>query len=77
MDDDAEDDDGDCLKRFSNSSWTVPQIPSPPTASGLYWPKYTQYTPDNDHVSDIFFSDSQQFKLVQNHRTLSRRQRQP
>ncbi|XP_028772694.1 B-box zinc finger protein 22-like [Neltuma alba] len=77
---DEDDDDNDCLGRFSDSSWIVPQIPSPPTASGLYWPKDTQYTPDNamlDHVPDLCFSDSQQFIGAQNRRILSRRRRQP
>ncbi|XAR56421.1 hypothetical protein NMG60_11036899 [Bertholletia excelsa] len=29
----------ECLGRVPDSSWMVPQVPSPPTASGLYWPK--------------------------------------
>ncbi|KAK9269676.1 hypothetical protein L1049_001454 [Liquidambar formosana] len=29
----------ECLGQVPETSWTVPQIPSPPTASGLYWPK--------------------------------------
>ncbi|PIM99060.1 hypothetical protein CDL12_28449 [Handroanthus impetiginosus] len=29
-----------------DSFWAVPQMPSPPTASGLYWPKSSQDLPD-------------------------------
>ncbi|XVF04424.1 hypothetical protein REPUB_Repub05bG0081300 [Reevesia pubescens] len=32
-------DDDECLGQVPESSWAVPQMPSPPTASGLYWPK--------------------------------------
>ncbi|OMO74685.1 Zinc finger, B-box [Corchorus capsularis] len=32
-------DDDECLGQVPESSWAVPQVPSPPTASGLYWPK--------------------------------------
>ncbi|XVF18508.1 hypothetical protein REPUB_Repub11eG0028100 [Reevesia pubescens] len=32
-------DDDECLGQVPDSSWDVPQVPSPPTASGLYWPK--------------------------------------
>ncbi|XP_022735054.1 B-box zinc finger protein 22-like [Durio zibethinus] len=32
-------DDDECLGQVPDSSWAVPQVPSPPTASGLYWPK--------------------------------------
>ncbi|CAN4104282.1 unnamed protein product [Withania somnifera] len=35
--------DGDeCLGQVPDTSWAVPQVPSPPTASGLYWPKTYQ-----------------------------------
>ena len=40
------DDDDDQLGCVPDSSWTVPQIPSPPTASGLHWPKDPQYSSD-------------------------------
>ncbi|KAL4311007.1 hypothetical protein GQ457_01G003510 [Hibiscus cannabinus] len=36
---DIEVDDDECLGQVPDSSWAVPQVPSPPTASGLYWPK--------------------------------------
>ncbi|XWS10175.1 hypothetical protein CRYUN_Cryun39dG0053000 [Craigia yunnanensis] len=32
-------DDDECLGQVPDSFWAVPQMPSPPTASGLYWPK--------------------------------------
>ncbi|XP_021288722.1 B-box zinc finger protein 22 [Herrania umbratica] len=32
-------DDDECLGQVPESSCAVPQVPSPPTASGLYWPK--------------------------------------
>ncbi|MBA0822817.1 hypothetical protein Goarm_019597, partial [Gossypium armourianum] len=35
---DDEVDDDERLGRVPDSSWAVPQLPSPPTASGLYWP---------------------------------------
>ncbi|KAJ9551516.1 hypothetical protein OSB04_015561 [Centaurea solstitialis] len=34
-----EPDGEDCLARVPDASWAVPQISSPPTASGLCWPK--------------------------------------
>ncbi|XVF79093.1 hypothetical protein PTKIN_Ptkin14bG0191700 [Pterospermum kingtungense] len=36
----------DCLGQVPESSWTVPQMPSPPTASGLYWPRDTRNASD-------------------------------
>ncbi|KAM0029156.1 putative transcription factor interactor and regulator Znf-B family [Helianthus debilis subsp. tardiflorus] len=32
-------DDEDCLGQVPDASWAVPQMSSPPTASGLSWPK--------------------------------------
>ncbi|KAH6764183.1 light-regulated zinc finger protein 1 [Perilla frutescens var. hirtella] len=37
----------DCLGRVPETYWAVPQIPSPPTASGLYWPKSLQNPPES------------------------------
>lgn len=40
--------------------WTVPQVPSPPTASGLYWPKSSQHFAENAvFVPDICWSQAQ------------------
>ncbi|TKY66371.1 B-box zinc finger protein 22 [Spatholobus suberectus] len=70
------DDDG-FLGRVPDSSWTVPQIPSPPTASGLYWPKDPRYTSDNTmFVPDICFSRMQQPYRAQNNSVLLKRRRQ-
>ncbi|KAL8195444.1 hypothetical protein R6Q57_025847 [Mikania cordata] len=35
-------DGDDCLGQVPDASWAVPQMPSPPTASGLSWPKNRQ-----------------------------------
>ncbi|KAJ1383762.1 B-box-type zinc finger [Sesbania bispinosa] len=52
--------DDDYLRRDTDSSWTVPQIPSPPTASGLNWPKEPQYSSNSAlFVPDICFSSMQ------------------
>lgn len=37
--------DSECLGVVPDS-WTVPQLPSPPTASGLNWSKSTAFVPD-------------------------------
>lgn len=44
----------ECLNHAAEISWTVPEVPSPPTASGLHWPKnihhihvdHSVYVPD-------------------------------
>lgn len=36
-------DSDDRLGQVPDVSWTVPQVLSPPTASGLYWPKNSQH----------------------------------
>ncbi|KAL2998317.1 hypothetical protein AAZX31_09G092200 [Glycine max] len=70
------DDDG-FLGRVPDSSWTVPQIPSPPTASGLYWPKVPQYTSDSAmSVPDICFSHVRQPHHAQHNSNVSKRRRQ-
>lgn len=43
---DQELDDDERLGQVPDSSWAVPQMPSPPTASGVYWPK------DSRDISD-------------------------
>lgn len=40
-------DSDDRLGQVPDVSWTVPQVPSPPTASGLCWPKTSQHLVDN------------------------------
>ncbi|KAK7317842.1 hypothetical protein RJT34_02412 [Clitoria ternatea] len=60
-------DDGDFLRHVPDSSWTVPQIPSPPTASGLYWPRDSRFTSENIvFVPDISFSCVRQPLHAQN-----------
>ncbi|KAH7862075.1 hypothetical protein Vadar_034473 [Vaccinium darrowii] len=44
----------ECLGQVPDASWTVPQVPSPPTASGLYWPKsYRNMSDGSIFVPDI------------------------
>jgi hypothetical protein len=44
----------ECLGQVPDASWTVPQVPSPPTASGLYWPKsYRNMSDGSISVPDI------------------------
>lgn len=70
------DDDG-FLGRVPDSSWTVPQIPSPPTASGLHWPKVPHYTSDNAmFVPDICFNRPRQPHHAQHNSVISKRRRQ-
>ncbi|XP_047178867.1 B-box zinc finger protein 22-like, partial [Vigna umbellata] len=62
------------LEHVPDSSWTVPQIPSPPTASGLHWPKHLQYSSDSLlFVPDISFSHMQHSHKISS--TFSRRRR--
>ncbi|KAF5177551.1 B-box zinc finger protein [Thalictrum thalictroides] len=51
--------------------WIVPEIPSPPTASGLFWPKSFRNSPSDDivFVPDMCCASPQNFHL-------SKRQRQ-
>lgn len=37
----------ECLGQSPNAFWTVPEIPSSPTASGLAWPKIPQTPSDS------------------------------
>ncbi|KAL5081424.1 hypothetical protein RYX36_009845 [Vicia faba] len=61
----------DYMDRVPDSCWTVPQVPSPPTASGLYWPKSLQYSSDNAlFVPDLSMQQSQNssnFSRSRNH----------
>ncbi|OIW11604.1 hypothetical protein TanjilG_15298 [Lupinus angustifolius] len=61
IEDEMEDNDDDYLGRVPDSSWTVPQISSPPTFSGLRWPEVPQYSSDRAmFVPDKLFSHMQQ-----------------
>ncbi|CAN0925413.1 B-box zinc finger protein 22 [Linum grandiflorum] len=47
-------DNGECLGQASESCWAVPEMPSPPTASGLCWLKSSRQQCDmEDFVPDI------------------------
>ncbi|KAL1567259.1 hypothetical protein AAHA92_02756 [Salvia divinorum] len=37
----------DCLGQVPETYWAVPQITSPPTSSGLHWPKSFQHPPES------------------------------
>lgn len=59
-------DGDDCLGEVPETSWAVPQIPSPPTASGLHWPKDYQNLPDCAvYVPDVCSSPLQHFNQSQ------------
>ncbi|CAH9143225.1 unnamed protein product [Cuscuta epithymum] len=70
-------DDGDeCLGQFMEASWAVPQIPSPPTASGLHWPKNNQNPFDSAaFVPDICYSPFQNFENQQPNGSRMKRRR--
>ncbi|KAM1311342.1 hypothetical protein ACFX13_007967 [Malus domestica] len=53
--------DYECIGEVPETSWMVPQVPSPPTASGLYWPKSFQNPSDSStmFVPDICHSQMQ------------------
>nr|XP_043628901.1 B-box zinc finger protein 22 [Erigeron canadensis] len=46
----------DCLGQVPDASWAVPELPSPPTASGLSWPRSRPYN-QNQMGSDTFVPD--------------------
>ncbi|KAF2282742.1 hypothetical protein GH714_043396 [Hevea brasiliensis] len=70
------DDDDECLGQVPDSSWAVPQIPSPPTASGLYWPKRVHNQSDNgEFVPDICCSTVQNHHHCRQHGSVTKRQR--
>ncbi|XP_059662784.1 B-box zinc finger protein 22-like [Cornus florida] len=67
----------DCLGQVPDASWLVPQIPSPPTASGLYWPKNYQSPPDSAvFVPDICVLPTQNSHHCQPNGTSLKRRRQ-
>lgn len=70
-------DDEDCLGQVPDSSRAVPQIPSPPTASGLYWPKsFHNHSETAIFVPDICCSVVQNCHYSEQRGTVSKRQRQ-
>lgn len=69
---DAELEGDDYLGQVPETYWAVPQITSPPTASGLYWPKNFQNPPDTAaFVPDItsqFFHHQGQSRITNSKR---------
>lgn len=68
----AEDDmeDNECLgDETQETSWAVPEIPSPPTASGLNWPKHPQHHSDASVFVPDISSSSVQTVLLQRYPT--------
>nr|GMD33297.1 B-box zinc finger protein 22-like [Ipomoea batatas]GMD36682.1 B-box zinc finger protein 22-like [Ipomoea batatas] len=70
--------DGDeCLGQVPEAPWAVPQIPSPSTASGLYWPKTYRNPFDTAvFVPDVCYTPLQNPHHEQPNSTSSKRQRQ-
>lgn len=70
-------DDDECLGRVPDTSWTVPQIPSPPTASGLWWPRSSYSSSDYAaSVPVVRYSCMQNAPYSQSNGTVSKRQRE-
>ncbi|KAG6577025.1 B-box zinc finger protein 22, partial [Cucurbita argyrosperma subsp. sororia] len=68
------DDNDECSGQVPEASWTVPQIPSPPTASGLYWPRSYHNSMDGAvSVPDISGSSEKVQHCSHNGRFLKRR----
>ncbi|CDP06052.1 unnamed protein product [Coffea canephora] len=73
---DEELDGDDCLGQVPEASWAVPEIPSPPTASGLYWQKAYQNPPDTAvFVPDISGSPMQNLYNHQSHGSTFKRRK--
>ncbi|XP_004294165.1 PREDICTED: B-box zinc finger protein 22 [Fragaria vesca subsp. vesca] len=69
--------DYECIGQVPELSWMVPQVPSPPTSSGLYWPKTYQNPLDSAvFVPDVNYSDMQNSLHYQQNGTVSKRRRQ-
>ena len=71
-------DDDECLGQVPDTTWTVPQIPSPPTASGLCWPR-SSYSLSNyaASVPDVCYSSRMQnAPYSQSNSAISKRRRQ-
>ncbi|KAI3466023.1 hypothetical protein Pfo_022686 [Paulownia fortunei] len=74
---DGELEGNECMGQVPETYWAVPQIPSPPTASGLYWPKNYQNPSDSAvFVPDISSPPLHNFHHHdQSHVTSSKRRR--
>ncbi|KAJ8755683.1 hypothetical protein K2173_022590 [Erythroxylum novogranatense] len=73
---DEDEDSDECLGRVPDTSRTVPQVHSPPTASGLYWPRsiHTQYE-SAVSVPDLCWSVVQDHSYYKQRSTLAKRRR--
>ncbi|XP_009771048.1 B-box zinc finger protein 22-like [Nicotiana sylvestris] len=74
---DAEVEGDECFSEVPEACWAVPQIPSPPTASGLYWPAKTLQNPFDSAVfeSDGSCSSLQNFQHQQSNGFVFKRRR--
>lgn len=68
--------DDECLDQAPDNCWAVPQMPSPPTASGLYWPKISrQWLDATAFVPDICSAPNVDFQHQANGRMPKRQRR--
>ncbi|KAK9688721.1 hypothetical protein RND81_09G006400 [Saponaria officinalis] len=78
LEDDIDSDDQ--LGQVPDVSWAVPKIPSPPTASGLHWPKSSPlFTDDTDNtlfVPDISWSNAPNYHQYQPKHNAGKRRKQ-
>ncbi|KAF8391166.1 hypothetical protein HHK36_023467 [Tetracentron sinense] len=67
----------ECLGQVPESSWTVPQVPSPPTGSGLYWPKNLRNPPSDSvlFVPDVCYTPMQNLHRHHLDTSISKRRR--
>ncbi|XP_050368780.1 B-box zinc finger protein 22 [Argentina anserina] len=73
----GEQEDYECIGQVPEISWMVPNVPSPPTSSGLYWPKsYQNPSHSAAFVPDVCFSDMQNLLHYQQNGAVSKRHRQ-
>ncbi|KAM6601330.1 hypothetical protein CsatA_020939 [Cannabis sativa] len=68
--------DDECLGLVPDASWTVPQMPSPPTASGLCWPRSYSSSDYAASVPNMSYSRLQNTSFSQSNGTIAKRQRQ-
>ncbi|XP_074290132.1 B-box zinc finger protein 22-like [Silene latifolia] len=70
-------DSDDQMGQVPEVSWAVPEIHSPPTASGLYWPERSQQLNENTpFVPDISWSQSSNSQHYQPKHNAGKRRRQ-